>query len=51
MCIRDRYEVEKTVGKTSHDIDANEIIWSFFVTKRLPAQAPPPAKEQGKEQM
>jgi polyhydroxybutyrate depolymerase len=45
----EQYEVEKTVGKTSHDIDANQIIWSFFVTKRLPAQAPPPAKEQGKE--
>ena len=43
-------EVEKTVGKTSHDIDANEVIWSFFVTKHLPAQAPPQPKEQGTEQ-
>lgn len=34
----EQYEVEKTIGKTSPDPNANEVIWSFFVTKKLPAQ-------------
>jgi len=34
----EQYEVEKTVGKTSQDINANEVIWSFLVTRRLPEQ-------------
>lgn len=29
-----QYEVEKTVGKTSQDFNANEVIWSFLVTRR-----------------
>jgi len=32
----EQYEVEKTIGKTSQDLNANETIWSFLVTQRLP---------------
>lgn len=35
----EQYEVEKTVGKTSQDLNANEIIWSFLVTKKIPAKS------------
>ena len=35
----EQYEAEKTVGKTSPDPNANEVIWNFFVTRRLPAQS------------
>jgi polyhydroxybutyrate depolymerase len=31
----EQYEVEKTIGKTSQDVNANEVIWSFLVGKRL----------------
>ena len=31
----EQYEPEKAVGKTSSDPDANAVIWSFFVTKKL----------------
>jgi polyhydroxybutyrate depolymerase len=31
----EQYEVEKQVGKTSRDLNANETIWSFLVTKKL----------------
>ena len=31
----EQYEVEKQVGKTSQDLNANETIWSFLVTKKL----------------
>jgi len=30
---------EKEVGKTSNALNANETIWSFLVTKKLPARA------------
>ncbi len=30
-----QYEVEKQVGKTSQDLDANETIWNFLLTKKL----------------
>ena len=33
-----QYEVEKTIGKTSSDLDANQVIWSFLVTRKLPEQ-------------
>jgi polyhydroxybutyrate depolymerase len=33
----EQYEAEKTIGKTSQDLNANEVIWSFFVTRTLPA--------------
>jgi len=39
----EQYEVEKTIGRTSQDINANDVIWSFLVTKRL--------ADAGKEQM
>jgi polyhydroxybutyrate depolymerase len=35
----EQYEVEKPVGKTSQDLNANETIWSFLVTKKLAAKS------------
>jgi polyhydroxybutyrate depolymerase len=35
----EQYQVEKQIGKTSQDLNANETIWSFLVTKKLPAKA------------
>ena len=35
----EQYEAENTVGKTSQDLNANEVIWSFLVTRKLPAQS------------
>jgi polyhydroxybutyrate depolymerase len=32
----EQYESEKTIGKTSEDLDANSTLWSFFVTRKLP---------------
>lgn len=32
---------EKQAGKTSRDLDANEVIWKFFAAHSLPAQATP----------
>jgi len=34
----EQYQVEKQVGKTSQDLNANETIWSFLVTKKLAAK-------------
>ncbi len=31
----EQYEVEKQVGKTSQDLNANETIWNFLVSKKL----------------
>jgi polyhydroxybutyrate depolymerase len=31
----EQYEVENSIGKTSDDLNANEVIWSFLVTKKL----------------
>ena len=31
----EQYEVEKQVGKTSQDLNANETIWSFLATRKL----------------
>lgn len=39
-----QYEVEKQIGKTSQDLDANEVMWSFFVTKKLPEASGEPPK-------
>jgi polyhydroxybutyrate depolymerase len=33
----EQYEAEKTIGKTSQDLNADEVIWSFFATRTLPA--------------
>jgi len=35
----EQYEAEKTIGKTSPDLNANELIWNFFVTRKLPERA------------
>ena len=35
----EQYQVEKQVGKTSQDLNANETIWSFLVSKKLPAKS------------
>ncbi len=35
----EQYEVEKTIGKTSQDLNANEIMWSFLVTKKIPGKS------------
>jgi polyhydroxybutyrate depolymerase len=34
----EQYEVEKTIGKTSSDLNANEVLWNFLVTRNLPGQ-------------
>jgi polyhydroxybutyrate depolymerase len=34
----EQYQVEKSVGKTSQDLNANETIWKFLVTQRSPVQ-------------
>jgi polyhydroxybutyrate depolymerase len=34
----EQYEAEKAIGKTSQDLKANEVIWGFFVTRKLPGQ-------------
>jgi polyhydroxybutyrate depolymerase len=34
----EQYEAEKTVGKTSQDLIANEVIWNFLVTKKIAGQ-------------
>ncbi|HEY6372849.1 MAG TPA: PHB depolymerase family esterase, partial [Candidatus Sulfotelmatobacter sp.] len=34
----EQYEAENAIGKTSSDLNANEVIWSFFVKRRLPAR-------------
>jgi polyhydroxybutyrate depolymerase len=34
----EQYEVEKTIGKTSQDLNANETIWSFLAAQKLPGQ-------------
>jgi polyhydroxybutyrate depolymerase len=35
----EQYEPENTIGKTSQDFNANAVIWSFLVTRRLPQQS------------
>jgi poly(3-hydroxybutyrate) depolymerase len=37
----EQYEVEKQIGKTSQDLNANETIWSFFMTKKLAPKSDP----------
>jgi len=32
----EQYEAENAIGKTSSDLNANEVIWSFLVTQKLP---------------
>jgi len=35
----EQYEAENSIGKTSQDLNANEVMWNFFVTRKLPGQA------------
>jgi polyhydroxybutyrate depolymerase len=35
----EQYQVEKQIGKTSQDLNANATIWSFMVTKKLAAKS------------
>jgi polyhydroxybutyrate depolymerase len=42
----EQYEPEDTIGKTSQDFNANEEIWSFLVTRKLPEQAQPKKSDQ-----
>jgi len=32
----EQYEPEKTVGKTSPDVNGNEIAWNFLSSRKLP---------------
>jgi polyhydroxybutyrate depolymerase len=34
----EQYEAENTIGKTSQDLNADETIWKFLGTRKLPAQ-------------
>lgn len=42
----EQYEAEKTIGKTSQDPNGNEVLWSFFATRKLPGQGAEQQKEQ-----
>ena len=35
----EQYEAENAVGKTSQDLNANEVIWSFLVKRKLAARS------------
>ncbi len=35
----EQYEPEKTIGKIATDLDANQILWSFLVTRKLAAES------------
>jgi polyhydroxybutyrate depolymerase len=43
----EQYEAENAIGKTSQDLNANETIWSFLMSKRLADASKP---ETGSEQ-
>jgi polyhydroxybutyrate depolymerase len=44
----EQYEVEKQVGKTAPDPNANETIWAFLATKKVPAANAPDKSDTGK---
>lgn len=48
----EQYEAEKTIGKTSQDLNADEVIWNFFVPRTLPVaggeQKDAPKEQQSK---
>jgi polyhydroxybutyrate depolymerase len=46
----EQYEAENAIGKTSQDLNANEVIWSFLVNKRLADAAKSQASGAGTEQ-
>ena len=35
----EQYEIEKQIGKTSQDLNANETIWSFMASKKVEVKA------------
>jgi polyhydroxybutyrate depolymerase len=35
----EQYEAENTIGKTSADVNADELIWNFFATRKLPGES------------
>jgi polyhydroxybutyrate depolymerase len=35
----EQYEAENTIGKTSQDVNANEIVWNFLSSRKLPDKA------------
>jgi polyhydroxybutyrate depolymerase len=35
----EQYEAENAVGKTSQDLNANEVIWNFLVKRKLAARS------------
>ncbi|MFZ0284738.1 MAG: hypothetical protein WAL32_05865 [Terriglobales bacterium] len=37
----EQYLVEKVIGKTSNDVNANEVMWSFFVRHQTVSPEPP----------
>jgi polyhydroxybutyrate depolymerase len=44
----EQYEVEKQVGKTAPDPNANETIWAFLATKKAPGASAPDESDSGK---
>ena len=34
----EQYEAENTIGKTNEDLNADDLIWSFFATRKLPGE-------------
>jgi hypothetical protein len=42
-----QYEVENTIGKTSQDMNANELIWSFVAHAAAAGAEPGPEVESG----
>jgi polyhydroxybutyrate depolymerase len=34
----EQYEAENTIGKTNEDLNADELIWNFFATRKLPGE-------------
>jgi polyhydroxybutyrate depolymerase len=45
----EQYEVENQIGKTSQDLNANETIWSFLVTKKNPTAIGPEKSDKDKD--
>lgn len=42
----EQYEPENAIGKTSNDFRADEVIWNFLVTKKMPAKSGSGEKSQ-----
>jgi len=46
----EQYEAENAIGKTSQDLNANEVIWSFLVTKKIADAAKSQSSNESTEQ-